>query len=186
MRTKFIAATLLFILVVATAQCSGGEREEERRELSIIAHEDSSSADGLAIVRLQRALFSQLARRQSVEALTHEEFTIRREPTNPADADSIRAAEARRLQTFRALNVRPPLDTTAIIEIGDLMAFTEFESLPLSARQIIVIARREGAPVLMTNWLRHSDDWRAISITLNPSDAALARLYQLWSTRANR
>jgi hypothetical protein len=130
-----------------------------------------------------RSRLLSLSWRDSAE---HTRSQLRSAYSGALEDSSTTAARRRQASLFEALNVRAPLDTSVIAQAGDLLAYTDFQVLHLSTSQVVVLARDDHGSVLLTNWIGSGAEWRAIGMVLNPSPAALDRLYERateWSGR---
>jgi hypothetical protein len=177
---------LITMACLSLVYCSVDEREPRNRDVSLVQQHVDTITEAPAIVARQRDLFAALVAGRDIDELLHRRFTIRNAYSGALEDSSTVAARRRQASLFEALNVRVPFDTSVITQAGDLMAYTEFQVLHLSASQVVVLARDDHGYVLLTNWIGSGADWRAIGMVLNPSPAALDRLYDRateWSGR---
>ena len=137
-------------------------------------------------MRRQRDLFAALHERGNIDELTTNRFVIRYDRNARSEPDSSYARELRLLRLLDALNTRAPLDMSVLAEAGDLSAYRDFQAYPLHSSQVIIVAKRQDGPTVLTNWLLQEEDWRAAGIVLNPSEDMLAILYDRSSQTARR
>ena len=162
-----VAACLLLV------QCSADERSQAERKLALAPQGSNTTAGTADFVRRQRDLLAALQARHSLEKHAMTGFTVRNHHAG-ALTDSAVAAQRRQIETLQALNVRPVLDTTVLAEAGDLLTYTRFQTYPLSANQVIVLAHDQRGSTILTSWLRSGAEWRARNMILNPSPVTIA------------
>ncbi|HSJ24893.1 MAG TPA: hypothetical protein VK929_09510 [Longimicrobiales bacterium] len=169
--------SLVVIASLPLVFCGPVEQEQQDRGVSLVQHDDGSTADAPAMIRRQRELFAALMARDGVPDLVAERFTIRNDYSATA-SDSNATARQRQRALLRTLDVRAPLDTAVIAQAGDMMTYTDFLTYTLSASQVVVLARDGRGAVLLTSWSRGGSDWRATGMVLDPSQAVLNSLYE--------